>query len=130
MYEELSAQILVVEDNRDTQILLKYLLRSNFRLVLVSRVEEALTSAVGERFDLLLVDINLGEERTGVDLLHLLRAIPDYANTPILALTAYAMPGDQERFIQTGFDGYISKPFTREELLESIHRALDPNVEG
>jgi CheY-like chemotaxis protein len=117
--------ILTVEDNPDTQKLLRYMLQHHFNMSFSFHVDEALHLAAEEEFNLFLLDINLGEKRTGVDLLHLLREQPRYANTPALALTAYAMPGDRERFLDAGFNGYISKPFTRRELLDTIKVALN-----
>lgn len=117
--------ILTVEDNPDTQTLLRYMLQQHFNMSFSSQVDEALALAAEKEFNLFLLDINLGEARTGVDLLHLLREQPRYANTPALALTAYAMPGDRERFLDAGFNGYISKPFTRRELLDTIKIALN-----
>ncbi len=116
--------ILVVEDNVDTQILLRYFLQAAYRLEIACKVDEALTFATERVFDLLLVDIHLGEERTGIDLLHLLRQKQEYTSTPIVALTAYAMPGDRNRFIDMGFDGYVSKPFTQKQLVDAISEAL------
>lgn len=112
--------ILAVEDNPDTQLLLRYLLRSQYTLEVVPHVEDALRAAREQSFELLVLDINLGEERTGIDLLKELRAMDGYRDTPALALTAYAMPGDKERFEQSGFDAYVSKPFTRKELHEAL----------
>ncbi len=117
-------RILAVEDNPDTLTLLRYMLSTNYDPVLAMEVDQALAIAQEENIDLFLLDINLGENRTGIDLLHLLRAYPQYRTTPALALTAYAMPGDRERFLQAGFDGYISKPFTRQSLIEAITQAL------
>lgn len=113
-------RILAVEDNPDTQLLLRYLLRADYSLEVVSHVEDALSAAREQEFDLLVLDINLGEERTGIDLLKELRSIDAYRTTPALALTAYAMPGDKERFEDSGFDAYISKPFTRKELYGAL----------
>ena len=125
MIADKSLHILTVEDNPDTQTLLRYMLKPYFSLVFSSQVDEALAQAEQYSFGLFLLDINLGEQRTGIDLLQLLRERPGYENTPALAITAYAMPGDRDRFIEAGFDGYISKPFTRRELLESIEYALE-----
>jgi CheY-like chemotaxis protein len=47
------------------------------------------------------------------------------ADTPAVALTAYAMPGDREDFLEAGFDEYVSKPFTRTDLTETIKDALN-----
>lgn len=116
--------VLVVEDNVDTQILLRYFLQANYHVHITSKVDEALTASTEHIYALVLVDIHLGEERTGIDLLHLLRQTSQYTATPIIALTAYAMPGDKNRFIDIGFDGYISKPFTQKLLLDTINHAL------
>lgn len=116
--------VLAVEDNPDTQTLLRYLLGRKYEFVLVSRVEEALEAARHRSFALFILDINLGEQRTGIDLLRALRELNDDAYVPAIALTAYAMPGDRERFLGAGFDAYVSKPFTRGELFEAIDDAL------
>lgn len=124
MSESERTRILVVEDNPDTQVLLRYLLRPSYDLEIASRVEEALRQATAEQVDLFLLDINLGESRTGIDLLQRLRQMNAYSDTPALAITAYALPGDQERFFQAGFNGYVAKPFTRASLLGAIEEAL------
>lgn len=118
------AIVLAVEDNADTLTLLRYMLSKQYHPVLASHVEKALALAEEHQVDLFLLDINLGEEYTGISLLKRLREYPRYRVTPILALTAYAMPGDRERFIEMGFDGYVSKPFTRQTLLDAIEDAL------
>lgn len=120
MTENSRVRILAVEDNPDTQTLLRYLLRPRFDVCLVSHVQDAIDAADGGVFDVFVLDINLGEQRTGIDLLHRLRTIPAYKDTPALALTAYAMPGDRDRFLKEGFNAYVSKPFTRNELFEAI----------
>ncbi len=125
MITDKNLHILTVEDNPDTQTLLRYMLKPHFTLVFSSQVDDALSQAEKYTIGLFLLDINLGEQRTGIDLLQLLRQRPGYEDTPALALTAYAMPGDRDRFIDAGFDGYISKPFTRRELLDVIEMALE-----
>ncbi len=117
--------ILVVEDNPDTQILLKYILSSKYDIDTVTRVEDALSRIEQKEYALLLVDINLGEERTGVDLLNILRDNELYADLPMIAITAYAMPGDDAKFMRIGFDGYVSKPFSRTELHSAIDTILN-----
>ena len=92
MSEPERARILAVEDNPDTQMLLRYLLQS-YDLEIASRVEEALERAAAEPVDLFLLDINLSERRTGIDLLQHLRRMNPYGDTPALAITAYAQPG-------------------------------------
>lgn len=116
--------LLIVEDNPETQLLLDHLLRPSFDVVIADGVESALAAAEERQFDALLLDINLSEQRTGIDLLHLLRENDHNRKIPAIALTAYAMPGDRENFIEEGFDAYISKPFTRDDLTSVIESAL------
>lgn len=118
------SSILAVEDNSETQLLLDHLLKSSFDVVVVPGVDGALEAVEKQSFDALLLDINLSEERTGTDLLHLLRQQEGMADTPAVALTAYAMPGDREDFLEAGFDQYVSKPFTRADLTGAIEDAL------
>lgn len=117
-------RVLAVEDNPDTQTLLRYLLTRHYEVAIVARFDEALAAARQQPFGVYLLDINLGEQRTGIDLLHALRAQAAGESVPAIALTAYAMPGDRERFLEAGFDTYISKPFTRKELLDAIDKVL------
>ena len=121
--------ILIIEDNRDTQILLKYLLASEYNLVIIGDFNQAIEISSQSHFDLLLVDINLGEERTGVDLLNILRETEPYRNVPMIAITAYAMPGDYQRFLNIGFNAYISKPFTRMDLINTIKNFIPKSYE-
>jgi len=116
--------ILAVEDNSETQLLLEHLLKTSFEVVVVAGVEEALKAVDNHSFDALLLDINLSEERTGTDLLHLLREREQMTDIPAIALTAYAMPGDREDFLEAGFDQYVSKPFTRSDLTDAINETL------
>ena len=128
MSEEKKERLLIVEDNKDTQILLTYLLSESFQLDVAPSVDTALQLTSSTSYDLLLVDINLGEERTGIDLLTILRKDVIYTDIPIIALTAYAMPGDFQRFLELGFDAYLSKPFTRNDLFDIIYSFLPKRI--
>jgi len=117
-------RVLAVEDNSETRLLLQHLLRASFDVVAVSGVEDALAAVEEQDYDVFLLDINLSEQRTGTDLLHLLRENPSLQNVPAVALTAYAMPGDRENFLTAGFNEYVSKPFTRDDLTSAIRDSL------
>lgn len=116
-------RILALEDNAESRLLLKHLLRKEFDAVIVPDADATLATAAEQAFDVLLLDINLGEKRTGVDVLKALRALPGYAEMPALACTAYALPGDRERFLEAGFAKYVSKPFVKAELIGALHHA-------
>ena len=122
--EEVAARLLVVEDNEDTAFLMQEVLESVGEVTLASNAEEALEAARRASYHAVLLDINLGRGRNGTDVLRELRTMPAYRDAPIAALTAYALPGDRERFLELGFSRYLSKPFSMEELLKLASELL------
>lgn len=117
-------RVLIVEDNVDTQLLLDHLLRRDYRITICDSVSAAISAASSTRFELLILDINLGGALSGVDVLERIRSMPDHSTVPAIAMTAYAMPGDRERFLDLGFTAYLSKPFTRKLLHSCVERLL------
>ncbi len=117
-------EILFVEDNDFTRQLVRYWLRDCCRLTLCDHPSEALAVAERQSFDVFLLDINLGRGNNGIDLLNDLRALPTHTHTPAIAFTAYALPSDRERLLDLGFEGYLSKPFKKPDLLGVIETAL------
>lgn len=119
--------ILVVEDNDMNMQLVEFLLEEGgYRIVKATSGEEALAitrDGPGVAPDLILMDIHL----PGMDGLSVVRAIKADERTariPILALTAHAMRGDKDRFLEAGCDGYISKPIDVKTFIASIERYL------
>jgi CheY-like chemotaxis protein len=118
--------ILVVEDNDMNMQLVEFLLEEGgYAIVKATSGEEALALARGSEAapDLILMDIHL----PGMDGLTVVRAMKEDARTariPILALTAHAMRGDRDRFLDAGCDGYLSKPIDVKTFLASIERYL------
>ncbi|MEM8559928.1 MAG: PAS domain S-box protein, partial [Bacteroidota bacterium] len=108
--------VLVVDDNQQTRFLMERMLRANFQVDTAASAEEAYQRTDAHAYDAILLDINLGANASGEDVMRHLRSQDRYATTPIVAFTAYALPGDRERFLNQGFDGYLSKPFTRKQL--------------
>ncbi|MEP0547772.1 MAG: PAS domain S-box protein [Rhodothermales bacterium] len=117
-------RILVVDDNEGARFLLTRMLRDAFEADVVGGVEEAIERAHVIRYDLVLMDIHLSDESSGVDLMERFRSLPAYRHTPIVAFTAFALPGDRERFLSAGFDDYLGKPFTRQQLFATLGKAL------
>ena len=116
--------ILVVEDNDDTRMLLDRILRTTYDVTAVGDARSALLAMNQRRFSGLVLDINLGGKETGADVLRIARSLPDYGSVFAIALTAYALPGDRERLLESGFDEYISKPFTRASLMETLSAGI------
>jgi CheY-like chemotaxis protein len=117
-------RILSVEDHSDTRRLLDHMLGEDAEITTSPGLEEALTALDSAEFDLLLIDINLGAGKNGVDLLRRVRRGEDSTEIPAIAVTAYAMPGDRDDLLSEGFDGYVGKPFARQDLIETIEQVL------
>lgn len=69
-------------------------------------------------FDAILMDINLGPGMDGIQAMLEIRKRPDYAKTPIIAVTGYASIGDRDRLLTVGFSEYLPKPFERERIAD------------
>ena len=80
----------------------------------------AVAMLIERHYEMILLDINLGEIKNGVDMLGIIRKLRSYEKTPIIACTAYAMVDDKIKLLNAGFDDYISKPFTSQELIDKI----------
>jgi CheY-like chemotaxis protein/anti-sigma regulatory factor (Ser/Thr protein kinase) len=125
-------RILLVEDNRVNQFLAMELLTVRGHTVTVAAGgREALGLHDRERFDIILMDVQMPD----MDGTAVVAAIRDrekagVRRTPIVAMTAHAMKGDRERFLEAGMDDYVSKPIRVEELFEAIERVLPPPPES
>jgi two-component system sensor histidine kinase/response regulator len=123
-----SLSILVAEDNAVNQRLIARLLeKRGHRVKLACNGREALDFVQQESFDLVFMDIQM-PEMDGITatakIRELERATGSGPHIPIVALTAHAMKGDQERFLASGMDGYLSKPIRPQELDETIIRQI------
>jgi len=96
---------------------------SNYTLLKAADGEEALDIATRERPDLIIMDMQLPKV-SGLEVTRRLRQMPAFSHIPIIALTAYAMKGDKEKFIGAGCDAYLSKPINTRELPEIIGKML------
>jgi two-component system cell cycle response regulator DivK len=116
------AQVLVVEDNEMNMKLFRdVLLATGHRTLEATTGGQAVELATEHSPDLVLMDIQL-PDIDGVEALGRLRADERTASVPVVALTAQAMEGDRERFLATGFDGYLSKPVNIADLVATVKR--------
>jgi len=118
-------KILYVEDDFDTIKIMSILLKDFYQLDTAGDAETAMEKIKSNKYDAVLMDINLGRGIDGVQLTKLIRDIPGYKDIPVIALTAFAMDGDKEEFLSKGLTHYISKPFTREEILSLLESILN-----
>lgn len=113
---------LYIEDQVDSQILFKVQLKGLKDIQFAPSFEDALPLLDKRSFDFIVIDINLQGEYNGLDALKLIHKMPGYENTPIIAVTAYVLPGDKEKFIAAGFDDFIAKPIFREKMIDSLQK--------
>lgn len=124
--------ILVAEDNLINQLLIKHLLNRwgcNFTLVENGRL--AIEEMQKNRFDLVLMDV-LMPVMDGIEAIKKIREFSDFLTktTPVIALTANALKGDEEKYAAMGFNHYISKPFNEEKLLNTITEIIADNKDN
>ena len=122
--------ILVIEDDPSTQQFMKImLLKKGHNPVVVDGQDNVVPLIDQNSFDVILMDIQL-TGKTGVEITESIRAAKNLgkkARIPIIALTAYAMKGDREKFLAAGIDDYISKPVDFVELFATINRVISRN---
>jgi two-component system cell cycle response regulator DivK len=114
------ATILMVEDNAANMTLALYVLESaGHRVLSATDAEAGLALARAERPDLILMDIQL-PGMDGLEATAQLKQDETTRDIPVIALTALAMKGDEERILAAGCDGYIAKPMRYKELLATV----------
>lgn len=123
-------KILVVDDESSARFLLDLMLRDKFAVETSADSRSALEKADREAFDLVLMDINLGNSESGVTTMQRLRKLKGYKNIPVIAVTAFAMAKDRKELLSEGFDEYLSKPFERDELIKLIEKTLKIQASG
>src|SRR6516225_4782604 len=125
----MSKCILVVEDQADNRRILRDLLgNAGYELVEAESGEEALTAVETKPPDLILMDIQL-PVMDGYEATRRIRSKPELRSIPIIAVTSYALAGDEAKALAIGCNAYITKPFSPRALLEKVqeHSALVTN---
>jgi two-component system sensor histidine kinase/response regulator len=117
-----SGHVLVAEDVKSNQMLVRWLLeKAGFEVTIAEDGNEAVQKALNRSFDLILMDIQM-PNMNGYEATRKLRN--EGVETPIIALTASAMSGDEGKCVCAGCDDYLSKPIDRRKLLEKISKYL------
>lgn len=117
--------VLLVEDNEmNRDMLSRRLKRKEFDVLLAVDGDECMKRLQSVRPDLILMDINL-PGRDGYELTREIKANPDTADIPVIALTAHAMSGDREKSLAAGCDDYDTKPVNLSSLMEKMMRLLE-----
>jgi two-component system, cell cycle response regulator DivK len=117
-------RILVVEDTEDNRQIVRDLLSSvGYELIEAVDGAEGVAMAQSQHPDLILMDIQL-PGMDGYEATRQIRAVPELAGVPIIAVTSYALSGDEAKTRAAGCDGYVAKPFSPRHLLAKIREFL------
>jgi CheY-like chemotaxis protein len=116
-----TVKILLVEDYKHSQIIVTRLLKKNKfeSIVVVENGQEALDEVKVQKYDLILMDMQM-PVMNGFEATQKIRQLDEYKNTPIVALTAFAMKGDREKCLEAGATDYIPKPIDSIEFIEKV----------
>ena len=114
--------ILLVEDDTITQDVIRFFLQDYYDLDVVENGIAAIDAVKAKKYFAILMDINLGKGKSGIDVTKEIRLMPEGKDIPIIAETAFAMRGDKQEFLAAGCNYYLAKPFTRDEVLRVLDK--------
>ncbi|NNG26854.1 MAG: response regulator [Ignavibacteriaceae bacterium] len=123
-----TVKILLVEDYKHSQIIVTRLLKkNNFEsIVVVENGQEAFDAVKEQKYDLILMDMQM-PVMNGFEATRKIRELEKYKDTPIIALTAFAMKGDREKCLDAGATDYIPKPIDSQEFLKKVKYYTESN---
>jgi two-component system, cell cycle response regulator DivK len=120
------ARILYIDDELDNRMLVKrILLAEGFEFLEANNARDGIDMAIAEQPDLILMDMAM-PDMDGLAATSEIRKTPQIASIHIIALTANAMQGDRETYLQAGCDGYISKPIDIDTFINEITPFIEP----
>src|SRR5437879_126532 len=118
------ARVLVVEDKAENLDLMCYLLKAFGHDTLVAHDgAQGVAMVADERPDLVVMDLQM-PDMDGYEAASIIKANPELATIPLVAVTAYAMVGDRDRVMAAGFDGYLTKPIDPRVFVRELERYL------
>lgn len=121
----MAVRVLVIEDNPGNLYLIEYLLHEyGYKPICAEDGQKGVEAALQQKPDLILCDIHM-PKMDGFEVVRRLKNDPDMSSTPIVAVTALAMVGDNERILRAGFDGYMPKPIDPDTFVRQISGFLD-----
>ncbi|MDT3695712.1 MAG: PAS domain S-box protein [Ignavibacterium sp.] len=117
-------KVLVIDDDFSSRKIVELFLRGEVEIESASTDKEGMELMNKNEYSLVLLDISLGKGASGIDVLRIIRENPKFKQIPIIAVTAHAMVGDREKFINSGFNDYLSKPFAKKDLINKVRNYI------
>lgn len=118
-------EILVVDDDEATRNIVRLFLKNIYRVDFANSGNVALKLVKKKQYKIILMDINLGTGLSGLDITEKIKELEPYKNTPIVALTAFAMAGENEELLKSGLTHYLLKPFMKKDLVNLLKEISD-----
>jgi|APIni6443716594_1056825.scaffolds.fasta_scaffold25956_2 CheY-like chemotaxis protein len=118
------SSLLYIEDDSISREIVSMFLKDYFLIDTASESSEAFKKINKNSYALILLDISLCKGLDGLELAKEIKKIKNYRDVPIIAVTAHAFREDEDRILKSGFTHYISKPFTKNSLLNKVNQAL------
>jgi len=115
---------LIVEDNEINLEIIERYITDICAVDSINNGTDAIGMASKKKYDIVLMDINLGNDIDGITTTKEIKKMAEYSDVPFVALTGYAMSGDKEKLLNLGLTHYLSKPFEKEELSSLIKKIL------
>lgn len=117
-------RVLVIEDNINNMELMEFILEtSGYEVMKAFNGRDGVTMAREKSPDFILLDIQL-PDIMGTEVLTLIRSLPEGRHVPVIAVTSFAMAGDEERLMAAGCNGYIEKPINPDLIINQIERII------
>ncbi len=116
--------ILVVEDNLETQLIIKVALRDSYNIELTNNSADAIKFLKDHSFDLVLLDINLNGEGDGKEILAFLRERYDKSELPVIVMTAYDLSDEDKTYFTENTNTFIPKPIDKKIICNAIEKLI------
>jgi len=117
-------KILILDDDEISRFYISYVYKNTAIVDTAEDADSAIIKATHIYYDIVILDIGLKGKLNGIDVLKELRRLPGYDKIPVIAFTAFVMPGDREKFLSEGFDDYLGKPIIKEDLYAMVEKNL------
>jgi len=123
----MNGRILIIEDQEDNRTILRDLLsHAGFEILEAGNGIEGIETATREKPDLILMDIQM-PEMDGYEATRRIKAKPVTAGIPVIAVTSYALAGDEQKAKAAGCDAYVTKPFSPRAILQIVKHWIERN---
>ena len=119
-----SDEILLIEDDEPTANIIRIYLSETCKTDWAKDGKKAIEMAATKQYSMILVDINLGIGMDGIETISKIKKLFGYNSIPIVAVTAYALHGDREKFLKQGCTHYIAKPFDKNDIVLLVNKIL------